>query len=66
MSKATALEEARRHAQEVYDFANIIRNAVEVGTYYSAQEKTELLAAELAELSEALKRLRQNWGTTEP
>jgi hypothetical protein len=58
MSKATAREQARDKAQEVYDLANLIRNAVHAGLYHSAQEKLDLLAQEIGDLSEALNRLR--------
>ena len=54
----TRRTQARRHAEEVHDLANLIRNAVDAGIYHSAQEKLELLAHEMAELSEALNRLR--------
>jgi len=54
----TTREQARRHAQEIYDLANLIRNAVDAGIYYSAREKLPLLGQEVAELSEALNRLR--------
>jgi hypothetical protein len=58
MSKATAREQARQHAQEISDLANLIRNAVDAGIYHSAQEKLPLLGQEIAELCEALNRLR--------
>jgi hypothetical protein len=51
-------EQTRDKAQEVCDLANLIRNAVDAGLYRSAQEKLDLLAQEIADLSEALKRLR--------
>jgi hypothetical protein len=54
----TTREQARQHAQEICDLANLIRNAVDAGIYYSAQEKIPLLGQEIAELSEALNRLR--------
>ena len=53
----TTREQAVQHAQEIYDLANVIRNAVDAGLYYSAKEKLELLAHEMADLSEALQRL---------
>jgi hypothetical protein len=58
MSKATAREQARDKAQEISDLANLIRNAVDAGLYHSAQEKLDLLAHEIADLAEALNRLR--------
>jgi hypothetical protein len=58
MSKATAREQARDKAQEISDLANLIRNAVDAGLYRSAKEKLDLLAQEIADLSEALNRLR--------
>jgi hypothetical protein len=54
----TTREQARQHAQEISDLANLIRNAVDAGSYHSAQEKLPLLGQEIAELSEALNRLR--------
>ena len=53
----TTREQARQHAQEIYDLANLIRNAVDAGIYYAVQEKLELLAHEMADLSKALHRL---------
>jgi hypothetical protein len=53
----TTREQARQHAQEVYDLANLIRNAVDAGIYDSAKQKLNLLAHEMAELSDALQRL---------
>ena len=58
MSKATAREQTRDKAQEISDLANLIRNAVDAGLYHSAQEKLDLLAHEIADLAEALNRLR--------
>jgi hypothetical protein len=37
MSKATAREQARDKAQEVYDLANLIRNAVDAGPEWEDQ-----------------------------
>ena len=53
----TTREQARQHAQEVYDLANLIRNAVDAGIYDSAKQKLNLLAHEMAELADALQRL---------
>ena len=53
----TTREQARQHAQEIYDLANLIRNAVDAGIYDSAKQKLDLLAHEMAELSDALQRL---------
>ena len=50
--------QARKHAQEIYVISNLIRNALDAGIYYSAEEKIPLLGQEIAELSEALNRLR--------
>lgn len=50
-------EQAREQAQEIYDLANLIRSAVEAGIYDTAQEKLELLAHEVADLSKVLPRL---------
>ena len=53
----TTREQARRHAQEIYDLAKAIQNTVDCGVYQSAKEKLERLAHEMADLSEALQRL---------
>jgi hypothetical protein len=53
----TTREQARQHAQEIYDLANLIRNAVDAGLYYAVQEKLELLAHEMVDLSKALHRV---------
>jgi hypothetical protein len=54
----TPRQQARQHAPEVCDLANVIRNTVEAGVYHSAQEKLDLLAQEIAKLSEVVHRLR--------
>ena len=54
----TTREQARQHAQKIYDLANLIRNAVDAGIYDSAKQKLDLLAHEMAKLSDALQRLR--------
>jgi hypothetical protein len=53
----TTREQARQHAQEIYDLGKLIRNAVDAGVYSAAEERLKLLTREMADLTEALKRV---------
>ena len=60
MRGANTISETKHETRpnRIYDLANLIHNAVDAGLYRSAQEKLDLLAHEIADLSEALNWLR--------